>query len=102
MGRRQCWCRVTVRGPDGAVLGEFTFEGRCDPDLAAVDDLARVALQAARLGGRVTLREVSPAMRALLDLAGFGVKMDGQAEPAEEAPAVVEGEEEAHPDDPAG
>ena len=80
MGRRQCWCRVTVRGPDGAVLGGFTLEGRCEPDLAAVDDVARVALQAARLGGRITLREVSPAMRALLDLVGFGVEMEGQAE----------------------
>jgi len=100
MGRRQCWCRVTVWGPDGAVLGGFTLEGRCDPDLAAVDDVARVALQAARLGGRITLCEVSPAMRSLLDLAGFGVEMEGQAEPTEEAP-VVERKEEAHPDDPA-
>jgi len=91
-----------VRGPDGAVLGGFTLEGPGDPDLAAVDDLARVALQAARLGGRITLREVSPAMRAMLDLAGFGVEMERQAEPAEESPVVVEREEEAHPDDPAG
>jgi hypothetical protein len=102
MGRRQCWCRITVRGPDGAVLGGFTLDGACDPDLAAVDDVARVALQAARLGGRITLRDVSPAMRALLDLAGLGVEMEGQSEPAEQPPAVVDREEHGHPDDPAG
>ena len=100
MGRRQRWCRVTVRGADGAVLGGFALEGPCDPDLGAVDALARVALQAARLGGGITLSDVAPALRELLELAGLGVEVAGQAEVGEERTAVVDRQEEAHPGDP--
>ena len=100
MVRRQCWCRVTVRGPGGVLVGGFVLEGPGDPDLAAVDDVARVALQAARLGGGVTLRDVCPAMRALLELAALGVEVEGQAEVAEEMGTLVDGEEEAHGGDP--
>jgi hypothetical protein len=100
MVRRQCWCRVTVRGARGVVVGGFDLEGEGDPDLGAVDDIARVALQAARLGGGITLRDVCPAMGALLELAALGIEVEGQAELAEE-PRVVDGEEEAHRGDPA-
>lgn len=82
------------------MIGGFALEGPGDTDLAAVDDLARVALQAARLGGRVTLRDVCPAMRALLDLAALGLEVEGQGEVGEEAGALVDGEEEAHRRDP--
>ena len=100
MVRRQCWCRVTVRGPGGVVIGCFALEGPGDPDLRAVDGVARVALQAARFGVGVTLRDVCPAMRALLDLAALGIEVEGQAEVGEEAGAFVDGEEEAHRGDP--
>jgi hypothetical protein len=82
------------------VVGGFVLEGPGDPDLAAVDDVARVALQAARLGGGITVRDVCPAMRALLELAALGVEVEGQAEVAEKMGAFVGGEEQVHRGDP--
>lgn len=82
------------------MVGGFVLEGPGDPDLAAVDDVARVALQAARLGGGITVRDVCPAMRALLELAALGVEVEGQAEVAEEMGAFVDGEEQVHRGDP--
>ena len=99
MVRRQCWCHVTVRGAGGVVIGRFALDGDGDPDLVAVDDVARFALQAARLGGGITLRDVCPAMGALLELAALGIEVEGQAELAEE-PGVIDGEEQAHRGDP--
>jgi hypothetical protein len=95
----QRWCRVTILGADGAVLAACVLEGPGDPDLGAVDDVARLALQVARLGGGVALAEVSPAMRELLELAGLGVEVEGQTEFGEEPLRVQEVQEEAHPGD---
>ena len=69
------------------------------PDLGAVDDVARLALLAGRLGGRIVLSDVSPAMRSLLELAGLGVEVEGEAEGGEEPLGVEEGQEELHPGD---
>jgi hypothetical protein len=72
----QRWCRVTVVGPDGAVVACRVFEGPGVPDLAAVDAVARLALLSVRIGGRFGVTEVSPAMSELLELAGLGVEME--------------------------
>jgi hypothetical protein len=95
----QRWCRITVVGPDGTVLVGCLLEGTGPPDLGAVDDVARLALLAGRLGGGITLAEVSPVMRALLELAGLRVEMDGQAEFGEEPRGIQQGQEEVHPGD---
>jgi hypothetical protein len=95
----QRWCRITVVGPDGTVLAGCLLEGTGPPDLGAVDDVARLALLAGRLGGGITLADVSPVMRALLELAGLRVEMDGQAKFCEEPRGIQHCEEEVHPRD---
>ena len=43
-----------------------------DPDCGTVDALARLQLEAGRLGRRIVLRGASPALRELIGLAGLG------------------------------
>ena len=93
------WCRVLVVGPDRTALASHRLEGPGPPDLGAVDDVARLALRARRLGGRIILSDVSPALRSLLDLAGLTVEVEGEAEGREEPLGVQEGQEELHPGD---
>ena len=66
------WCRVTMVGPDGVALASALLEGPVAPDMDVVDDVARLALLAKRLGGDVLLTEVSRDLRALLELTGLG------------------------------
>ncbi len=95
----QLWCRVTVVGPDGAELGSWVLKGRGEPELGAVDDVARLTLLARRLGGAVVLTDLSPPLRALLELSGLGVEVEGQSEIGKEPLRVQEGQEEGHPGD---
>jgi hypothetical protein len=93
------WCRVTVVGRDGAVLARGVLGGPGAPDLSGVDRVARLSLLAGRLGGGIVLAEVAPELRALLELCGLRVEVEGQAERGEQALGVEEGQEEAHPGD---
>jgi hypothetical protein len=95
------WCRLTVTGPDGQVLARVVVQGRGTPDLAAVDEVARAALQAARSGAAVTLGDVAPELAELLDLAGLVVQVEGEPECGEQALRSHESEEELHPGDAA-
>ena len=95
----QLWCRVRVLSSDGAELADILLEGQGAPDLGAVDEVARLALLAGRLGGGVVLAEVSAALDALLHLAGLAVEVEGQAELAEEPLGAQEGQEKGHPGD---
>jgi len=99
MGSEELWCRVTVLGPDGSELLHGALRGAGLPDIATVDDVARLALHAARLGGVLAITDLSPDLRALLDLAGLPVEVEGEAEGGEEALVIEEVEEELHPDD---
>jgi len=76
MASVQRWCRVTVVSPDGAVLARRVLEGSGDPDLDAVDTVARLALLSAHVSGTIGIAEVSPGMRDLLELAGLDVEME--------------------------
>ena len=96
----QTWCRITLAGVDGTVFASWVLEGRGSPDLGTVDDLAQLKLLMGRIGGSITLSELSPPLRGLLDLTGICVEMEGQAERGEEALGVQLGEEEMHPGDP--
>jgi hypothetical protein len=96
----QRWCRATVVRRDGSVFGEYVFEGEGGPDLGAVDGVARLALLAMRVGGRMTLVEVSAEMRELLDLVGLGVEVEGQSEVREESLGIQEGQEGIDSSDP--
>jgi hypothetical protein len=74
------WCRATVIGPDGAALASYVLDGPGAPDMGTVDYVARLALMAGRLGGRAVLTDVSPALQALLELAGLRAEVKGQSE----------------------
>ncbi|SMF13818.1 ABC-type transporter Mla maintaining outer membrane lipid asymmetry, MlaB component, contains STAS domain [Streptomyces sp. Amel2xC10] len=58
------------------------------PGLAVVDLLARLQLAARRAGGRILLRAPDPALRALLDLVGIPVEVEGEVEEGEPALGV--------------
>jgi hypothetical protein len=93
------WCRVKVVVAGRTALFCHELGGPGLPDLGAVDDVARLALLAGRLGGHIMISDISPAMRSLLELAGLGVEVQGEAEGGEEPLGVEEGEEELHPGD---
>ncbi|MCI4338705.1 MAG: hypothetical protein L3J72_05325, partial [Thermoplasmata archaeon] len=90
----ELWCRVTIVGPDGEEVASVALEGAGFPDLGTVDKVARLTLIAGRLGGEIALTEVSPALRALLELAGLPVQMEGQPELWEEPLRVERCQEE--------
>jgi len=96
----QRWCRATVVRRDGTVFGEYVFEGAGRPDLGVVDDVARLALFATRVGGRVALFDVSTEMRELLDLVGLRVEVEGQSKLREQSLGIQEGQEGIDSGDP--
>jgi len=99
MAAVQQWCRVTLVDADGVEIACCVLEGPGAPDLGAVDDFARLALLARRLGGGIVVTDLSPPLGALLELAGLGVEVERQAELGEEAIGVQRGQEERHPGD---
>jgi hypothetical protein len=100
MASTQVWCQVTVRGADGSVLCAWTMRGSGEPDLAAVDLLARLYLASSRRGGSVALSDVVVPLDELLELAGLSRlrgKVGGQAEGGEQPVGLEEGVEPADP-----
>ena len=65
------WCQVTIYGPRGVVIQQWPVTGHGLPDLAVVDRLARVRLEAARSGYDVGLSDVCPNLENLLTLVGL-------------------------------
>lgn len=96
---RERWCLVTIADASGMALASWELGGPGPPDLAAVEQVARLFLMAARMGARVSLEEMSPRLAELLDLAGLVVEMQGQAEARKEPLVVEEVQEEVHPGD---
>jgi len=94
------WCRLTFRDAEGTVVDDISLEGPGAPDLRAVDEVARLALLAKRLGGRLSLAEVAPDLLSLLLLSGLGIEVEGQPEGGEQPLRIEEVEEEAHSGDP--
>ena len=83
---------VLVRGVDE--LSQWSLRGR--PDLAAVDALARLVLQARRLGCAIRVRDADPELVRLVALVGLTRELVGEPEDREE----VGREEVVVPDDP--
>ncbi|HLM96071.1 MAG TPA: hypothetical protein VK283_07130 [Acidimicrobiales bacterium] len=77
------WARVVLAWTDDSVLVTI-LSGQGAPDLSMVDDLARLQLAVRRAGGRMHLEDVAPALSRLLDLAGLGRKVRGEAEGRED------------------
>jgi hypothetical protein len=67
--------------------------------LGVLDEIARLVLVTGRLGGHIVLTDVTPAVAALLKLAGLRVEVEGQPERGEEAFWIQEGQEELHASD---
>ncbi len=70
--------------------------GDTDPDLGAVDLIARLSLIARRTGSTVRLYDACPELVELLDLAGLPVQVQRQAERRKEPLRIEEVEEETH------
>ena len=92
---------VLRRGDEEVARWTLTCEGR--PDLGAVEEVARLALAARRMGCTLWLRHARPDLVELLDLVGLGglagvpgLQVVGEAEDGEE----VRVEEVVMPDDP--
>ncbi|MGH8993205.1 MAG: hypothetical protein ACRDZ7_16985 [Acidimicrobiia bacterium] len=66
---------VLVRGD--AVVASWPLVGPSHPDLAVVDHLARLQLQARHLGCSIQLRDVCPRLTALLHLVGLTEVLTG-------------------------
>lgn len=95
------WCRVRLIGPAGEQLASISLAGCGAPDLDVLDDVARLGLLARRMGGRILLADVVPALARLVELAGgLGIEVEGQAEVAEQPLGLEQREEEAHLHDP--
>ncbi len=91
----------------GAEVASWPLPWSGRPDLAVVDELARLQLAARRVGCSIRLRDAPPALSRLLDLLGLGevlgaaglrLEVGRQAEGGEQ----VGVEEAVQPDDPVG
>ncbi|MEU0289613.1 STAS domain-containing protein [Streptomyces sp. NPDC006147] len=96
-GPCEALCALLDGGGRGAVV-VCDVAGLGPPGLAAVNLLARLQLTARRAGGRIRLRDPSPALCALLDLVGLRFETEGQPEQREPPLGVQEAVE---PGDPA-
>lgn len=67
------------------------------PTIGHVEVLARLELAARRGGGRIRLRHPGPGLRALLDLVGLRIEVEGETEQREPALRV---QEEVEPGEP--
>jgi len=83
MSASQPWCRVRFTDGNGSVVGGCVIDGSGDPDLGAVETIARLALAAKRRGGAVILSEVHTGLVQLLDLSGLPVEVERQPERGE-------------------
>ncbi|WP_159056240.1 STAS domain-containing protein [Streptomyces sp. DSM 15324] len=78
---------LLTAGDGGVVVCDVSGLGG-PPGLAVVELLARLQLAARRAGGRIRLRGPDPGLRALLDLVGLPVEVEGEAEEGEPALGV--------------
>jgi len=94
------WCRISELADDGNRQELGGLEGEGPPDLAVVDELARLALAAVRRGHRLRLSHVAAELAQLLELAGLRIEVEGEAERGEETLGGHQGEEVAQLGDP--
>jgi hypothetical protein len=99
MPARRTWCHLRVRDAAGKEVTRLVLEGQGSPHLGTIDELARLALLAQRLGGSVALTDVAPELAELLELTGLCLEVQGQPELGEESLRLEEGEEEVHGSD---
>ncbi len=87
------WARVVLEWPDRVVL-TMLLGGDDRPDLGTVEGLARLGLAARRGGCRMHLREVTPALAELLELAGLSRELGAPPASAREVVGQAKGGED--------
>ncbi len=87
---------IVVVGPGGIEVTSWALPVIAEPDLALVDELARLQLTARRLGYTLRLCNPCAGVAELLDLAGLRLEAQGEAEGGEESGV----EKVVMPDDP--
>lgn len=68
---RRRWCRVLVRTGQDTLIGAVDLLGPVEPDLAAVDVLARLALAAGRARLRIEIVQADARIVELVNLTGI-------------------------------
>ncbi len=71
---------IVVVGPGGIEAAKWTMPTTTRPDLSVVEELARLALAARRLGYWIELRNACAGVLELVDMAGLRVEVVGKAE----------------------
>jgi hypothetical protein len=90
-------CLIDFVAQDGTVWATRALTGNGDPDLADVDQIAKLQLSASRLGGHIVLDAVCPFLLELVELAGLPVEVRGETEQRED---LLGAQERVEPDDP--
>lgn len=93
------WCLVRFLDHEGTALAQYAIGGSGPPDISTVDLLARLALQARRLGVELVVEDVSEELAGLLGLAALPFEVRGKAEHGEQPVGLEDVQEEAHPGD---
>jgi len=90
MDRSVCVARVVIVRADGQ-RETMQVSDPGVPAIALVDFLARLRLGCSREGARMWLEDMTPALEAVLELAGLLQEMSGQPEGREEPFGLEEG-----------
>ncbi len=62
---------IVVLAIGGTEIARWALTGSSRPDLDVIDELARLALTARRLGAEIGLRQAGPELLALIDFVGL-------------------------------
>jgi hypothetical protein len=89
------WCLAVLVRADGSVAARVPISGPGDPDMSAVDRIARLSLLATRWQVRLVLCDVAERLGELLSLAGLPLEVEGESERREQSLRIQEGQEEA-------
>jgi hypothetical protein len=71
------WCQVALVDTGGSVLARWALSGEANPNLDAVDLIARWVVIARRAGATVRIVQACPELLELLRLAGLPVEVIG-------------------------
>ena len=73
--RWQRWALATLWDSDGVVLDRRAIGGPGLPDMGSVDRIARLLLEARRMGATVTLSQLDERLGELIVLAGLSIEV---------------------------